>query len=236
MEVTAFINQNQVLSFYVILVISFVFNKLPFAGVFFRTVNTLLHESGHAVGAIVTSGTVVKIDINKDTSGLIKTVNSGKWSAFLTSFAGYPFAALISSLLLVLTINGNYKYSVLILLSVAILNLMLFVRNLFGVIWIVAFMGLLTLSTIYASDLLQSYLVLMICTIAFTETFSSTLYITYLGIAKPRKAGDLYNLQKSTGVPAPLWAVINFLVVISILYYTVINYFPAINELKFPAT
>ena len=47
--------------------------RLPFVGKFFRITNTLIHESGHAIMALLTSGNVVSIDLMSDTSGTATT-------------------------------------------------------------------------------------------------------------------------------------------------------------------
>lgn len=224
------ITDNTVLAFYLMMALSFLLNRLPFIGVFFRTVNTLFHESGHAIGAILTSGEVVRIDLNKDTSGIAETKSKGKAGAFITSFAGYPFAAVASSLLLVLAINHQYKEVAFILLSFAFLNLMLFVRNLFGIVWLVLFSGLIIISVWYTNDLFLKLLILFISMIAFTETLASTLVITFLAMTKPRQAGDMANMQKTTGIPAGFWALVNCVIVFGVLYYTVIHYFPGVQQ------
>ncbi len=231
LEITDLLTGNEALTFYIVFALSFIINRLPFLGVFFRTVNTLLHESGHAIAAIVTSGEVIRIEYRKDTSGLALTKTNSRFSAFLTSLAGYPFAAVVSSMLLILTINGQFKIVSFILLSLIILNLMLFVRNAFGVIWLVIFSILLISIMIYANAITQKVFFLFVCMIAFTETIASTAVITVLGIINGKKSGDMSNLMRITGFPAAFWAIVNLSIVISVLYYTVTEYFPWIKDL-----
>jgi len=231
MEIINEIIGNEARTFYLVFAVSFIINRLPYIGVFFRTVNTLLHESGHAIAAIITSGEVIKIEFRKDTSGLAQTKTNGRFSAFLTSFAGYPFAAIASAGLLALAINGQYKMVVFILLSIVLLNLMLFVRNAFGIIWLIVFSALLITTILYANETVLQMVVWFVCMIAFTETIASTALITLLGFTNPKKSGDMTNLQKTTGVPAAFWALVNLLLVTAILYYTVVHYFPGIKEL-----
>lgn len=227
----SWITINPEKSFYSLMALSFVVNRLPFIGVFFRTFNTFLHESGHAIGAIATSGEVVRIDLNRDTSGIAQTKNRGRLSAFITSFAGYPFAAIASSLFLILTVNGHQKAVAFVILSLTLLNLILFVRNLYGIFWLLMFSLILGAFAGYGSSTSLWAFVLFISLIALTETFMSTLVITFLGLTNPRKAGDMTNLQKNTGIPAGVWTVVNGGAVAYILYYTVVNYFPDFMKL-----
>lgn len=224
-------SMNEVLTFYLLLACSFFINRIPYIGSFFRTVNTMLHESGHALGAIVTNGEVVRIELKKDTSGIAETKSKRKWCAFLISFAGYPFAAIASASLLALSVMGYQKIAAFILLSIAMLNLMLFVRNVYGVVWLILFSSLLLVLTNYATDQALKTALIFICLIALTEAFTSTIIVTMLGLSKPAKAGDLRNLYKSSGIPAGFWAIMNFGLVMVILFYTVSHYFPNIQSL-----
>lgn len=232
-DLEKWINENEAGVFYLLLSISILIIRLPFVGAFFRSVNTMLHESGHAIGAFLTSGEVVRIEIKKDTSGIAQTKSPGKFGAFLTSFSGYPFAATISSLLLVMSLQGAHRLVAFTLLSFAVLNLILFVRNAFGMVWLILFSTLIFIAVWYFNDTFLRLLMTFICLITFSESLLSTLIISYLGILKPKQSGDMANMQKSTGVPAALWTLINLALVSWVLYFTVINYFPSFKLLSF---
>lgn len=223
--------QNEILAFYILLASSFIINRIPVIGIFFRSVNTLLHESGHAIMAVLTSGEVMRIEINHDTSGMAQTKNSGKFRAFLTSFAGYPFAALAGSIFLIMSLKGYYNQAAFILLTIIVLNLILFVRNLYGILWLIFFSAGTMFIYQYASEMIMKWFILFVSMISITESITSTLLITYLGFTKPRSSGDLANMQKTSGIPAGFWAMINCGIVILIVYYTVVHYFPEITQI-----
>lgn len=225
------IQKNEILAFYLLLVVSFIINRIPFIGIFFRSVNTLLHESGHAIMAVITSGEVLRIEINKDTSGLAQTKNSGRFRAFLTSFAGYPFAAFAGSVFLIMALKGYHNLAAFILLSIVILNLILFVRNIYGILWLMLFSASTMLIFYYADDFVMKWFILFVSMISITESITSTFLITFLGFTKPRSSGDLANMQKTSGIPAGFWALVNCGIVLLIVYYTIIHYFPNIGQL-----
>ena len=54
---------------------------------------TLLHETGHAVGALVTGRRVVGLSVHADTSGLTTTYGRRGPTAQVSRFTGYPFPA-----------------------------------------------------------------------------------------------------------------------------------------------
>ena len=51
--------------FYYLLVVAFLLPKVPVVGKFFNIINTLIHELGHALMALLFEGKVVRIEIFK---------------------------------------------------------------------------------------------------------------------------------------------------------------------------
>ncbi len=228
-NITYWLTENSTRAFYLLFLVAFLVNRLPFVGVFFRTLNTVLHETGHAVGAMITSGEVVKIEINTDTSGLAQTKATGKLGAIITTSMGYPFAALMSSAFLIFTMKGYHMAVAIVMLSIVIIDLMLFVRNTYGILWLVLFSTMIMVTFYLGGRAMVMPLMLFTSMMSFTETIASTMVITALSFSKPGKSGDMHNLEKSTGIPAALWSLVNLTVVGIIIYYTIVNYFPSIK-------
>ncbi|NTW25625.1 MAG: M50 family metallopeptidase [Lentimicrobium sp.] len=219
-------SRNPHLVFYAILASAMLILRIPLIGRYFRTVNTLLHESGHAIAAILTSGEVINVELSSDTSGSAFTKSGSKIKALLVSFSGYPIAAFISGLLIALTVNGQHKIAFFILISIALINLAFFVRNAYGVVWLITFSGLI-IFTFWLDNKEVSFIsALSVSLISLSESVFSTLTILFLGFHQPRKAGDATNLAKITKVPAAIWSILITMLVGIIVYYTVSFYFP----------
>jgi hypothetical protein len=77
----------------------FVAMRIPYLGVIIRVFNTLIHESAHASMAMLTSGKILKIELQNDTSGTTLSVAKNKRSQFLVAIVGYPLAAAAGYLL-----------------------------------------------------------------------------------------------------------------------------------------
>lgn len=217
---------NPDLLFYISLTFSVIVIRLPFIGRYFRSVNTLLHESGHALVAILSSGEVLRIELSSDTSGVAVTRSKSGFKAFLVSASGYPFAAAASLLLLAFAVSGMEKWALFVLMTFSLLNLAFFVRNAYGVIWIVTFSSIMLL--LYWLENLTAIYLFTITTslVSLAESVFSTLQIFYLGFASPKKAGDLSNMAKFSGIPAWFWALTMLIVVGVIVYSGIIRYFP----------
>jgi hypothetical protein len=221
------LDHNPHLLFYAILAGSVVLIRIPLIGKYFRSVNTLLHESGHAFAAILSSGDVIHVELGSDTSGSAYTKSGSKLKALFVSFSGYPFAAAFSGLLIALSVGHQYKWVFYILLTVALLNLAFFVRNTYGLAWLFTFSGLILFVFWIGNNMLSYIFALAVSLISLSETVFSTLIILYLGFSRPRKAGDLTNLAKISGIPAAIWALLITLLVTILVYYTITHYFPS---------
>lgn len=219
-------NQNPHLLFYTVLAGSVLMIRVPLLGKYFRTVNTLLHESGHALAAVLTSGEVISIELSSDTSGSAFTKSGSKLKAMMVSFAGYPVAAMLSGILIAYTTAHQPKIVFFLLLTIALLNLTLFVRNFYGIVWLFSFSALI-LFIFWLGDATLSYLfALAVTLISFSETVFSTLIILYLSLFQPKKAGDASNLARVSGIPAAIWGILITACVSYIVWFTVSRYFP----------
>lgn len=220
------LSRNPHLVFYAILAGSMLIVRMPLIGKYFRTVNTLLHESGHAIIAILMSGEVISIELNSDTSGTASTKAGSKIKAMLVSFSGYPFAAFMSGIFIALASYNQYKIIFYILISIALINLAFFVRNTFGIAWLMTFSGLIIFTFWLGNKEVSSTAALSIGLISLSESVFSTLTILFLGFNQPRKAGDATNLAKITKIPAAIWGILITLLVGIIVYFVVKTYFP----------
>ena len=107
---------------------------------------TFLHEFGHALGAIITGGSVENFDINKDASGL--TASRGGNRAVIL-MGGYIGSAILGNLLFYIGAKKE-KYSkaaIYVISGLMILVAGLWVRDLFAIGFLVVFaLGLFLLA------------------------------------------------------------------------------------------
>ena len=71
----------------------------PFSS-WFRILDTMIHELGHAAMTLLMSGRVLSIELNPDHSGVTYSMlASGGWSPIVVSLAGYTSASLFAILM-----------------------------------------------------------------------------------------------------------------------------------------
>lgn len=225
-EITTFFDKNPAAVFYAVFALSLLLLKIPYLNNFFKTLNTLFHENGHALAAILLSGEVIEIKLNSNTSGSALTKSQSRFRAALVTFSGYPLAIFAATGLIWLWASGNIRTGFFMLVSLAIINLIFLVRNTFGIFWLITFSVLCYLAAMHFSARLSGLFFLFIGLIGFAEAIISTAGITFLAFSNSKKAGDMTILAKLTGLPSQLWAIITLAIVLLTAYYCFINFFP----------
>jgi hypothetical protein len=183
-------------------------NRIPYVGKFLRIVNTLIHESGHAFVALLSSGEVYEVELFSDRSGTATTKTKGKFSRFLVAIAGYPFGSAFAWLMFYFISHERTDWVLYILACIALVNLTLLVRNTFGIVWLIAFVLVLLVVVYYGNADVRYYFSLWLAGVMLFEAFYSSIELVIIASKKTKSAGDAYNLQTFTGVPALIWALL----------------------------
>ena len=225
-----FLNDKQII-FYIILIASLILARLPYIGIYFRVINTLVHESGHAFVALFTSGKFSRVEFFADTSGTATTISKSKLSNFIISFAGYPISSVVAYLFFRLIKFEHYDFVLYTLAFLVIVNLIFFVRNKYGIFWLITF-GIILFGIFYYKHMYINYwsAVFFSCVI-LTDSVVSALVLLKLSFRDGRKAGDASNLKSYTHIPSFIWALIFVVISFYFFYLTAILYFPAIDSI-----
>ncbi|MCR6110791.1 M50 family metallopeptidase [Bacillus sp. A301a_S52] len=179
---------------------------LPVIGRYFKLFNTMIHETGHAVAAILTGGRVSSISLFANTGGLAITRHRSTFGRFLTLLAGYPFASLFSVLFLYALGQNWIMPSVLTLTAILVYNLIFWVRNLTGWVWIVSVLSVLYF--LYANNYLQwlEWLLTIIGIMLLTQAFLSTWVLFTLTLNEKNETGDAGLLEELTKIASIIWS------------------------------
>lgn len=175
-------------------------------GKFFNIINTGLHEFGHALVALLTGGSVERIELFKDTSGTTTTKSENGFSAFWVSLAGYPFAASVAWLAFYLIFQGAEQGLVIGLSILFLVMLVFWIRNWYGAFWVVLFCVVNGLLLYYGKPEYMHYVALFYAVMIMVESVTSAIVLVVMSFRDPSRAGDATNLQGLTHIPAFIWA------------------------------
>lgn len=217
--------------FYLLLIASIILARLPFIGIYFRVINTLVHESGHAFVALITSGKFSRIELFADSSGTATTVSKSKFANFLISIAGYPVSSVTAYLFFRLIKFEHYDFVLYTVAFLTVVNLIFFVRNKYGIFWLLTFALVLTAIFYFHNFYLSYWSAIFFSCVILTDSVVSALILLKLSIKDGKKAGDASNLKSYSYIPSFIWSLLFLAIAVYFFYLTAILYFPAISTL-----
>jgi hypothetical protein len=182
--------------------------RIPVIGKWFNIINTAIHELGHALMTLCLEGNVKKIELFNDASGTTTTSTKTKFGSFLVAFIGYPFASAVSYFIFFL-LNAGYEKGFLLGISILFLfMLLLWIRNIYGFVWILAFCSI-NGYLVYINNVDYIHIAALLYAVFIAvDALISALIVLFFSIKQKDKAGDTTLLKKTTGVPAFIWGLI----------------------------
>jgi hypothetical protein len=193
--------------FFLFIVIAFLLVQLPIVGDYVRVLNTVIHESGHAVIALL-GGHIEKIALLSNSEGITYGQESGKIEEIFCSMAGYICSSFMGFVSFWLIRKKKYTLLIDIILGILFLNLILWVRNPFGLIWIVSFAFGFLLLLIKGKQTIINHFLLLIASILLVDSIKSSFEIFVMSLIHPKFAGDAANLSMLTSfIPTQAWGV-----------------------------
>ncbi len=205
--------------------ISLVLSFIPFAGLIvypFKLFVTFIHEGGHALATLGTLGSVERIAIHPDTSGV--TLSLGGMPIIISS-AGYLTSTLFGAALLLICRNGARAKAALGVIAALILGVtIIWVKGLFGLVIGIGLVAVLIFFAAAANPKVAhfflSFLAVQCCLNALYD-----LKTLFLLSAITGQASDAVNMQRLTFVPAIVWAVLWLGLSVVVLWMTLKTYF-----------
>ena len=172
----------------------------------FGLFTTLVHELGHALAAILTGRVVHGIRIRRNHSGDALSSGRGGFGPVVSGVMGYPAPAIVGALQLWSVFNG-YTAIALFVGGVILVLTLLVIRNLFGVLVVLASIAVSAGLWFFASAEVQGYALLVLGIALLVGSVRGLL--TVIGVHTRRRdqlsTSDAYLLYRRTGVPSPVW-------------------------------
>lgn len=185
---------------------AFLTRWIPFSA-FFRNVDTMIHEFGHALVTLIVSGHVMYIELYVDHSGITQSAVTSMWEMIPIALAGYMAASLFAWFLFAMYAQGKQRRGLMLLNLIAIVSLVLFVRNGFGMIWLVGFVAINAVVLIWPGKTLSKYYYLLIAFLSLEESVFGPITLLLTAFTHPNEAGDAAVLSGATFIPAVVWTV-----------------------------
>lgn len=189
---------------------AFLTRMIPFSS-FFRNLNTMLHEFGHALITLILSGRVTRIELNPDHSGVTYSLLQNSWSIVPIALAGYVLASLFALLFFYLYSMGKERLGIIAATLIAAVMLLFFVHQGFGLWWLIGFI-VLNMIVLFFGGVVQHFYYILLSFLALEESVMSTITVIVYAVTDPKSGSDAAALQAAIGVPAVIWAILFILV------------------------
>jgi hypothetical protein len=196
---------------YILLILAALLCRMPYVGKVLRVFNTMLHESGHALMALITNGKTERIDLFADTSGQALTKSSNSFLSFLVVMAGYPFASVATWGMYILLAQKQYYFLLILSALLMLINLIFWVRNSYGIVWLFCFLLVIGFLFYLENQLAIELCALVFCAVALAESVYSGWTVFYLSIKTPKSSGDAKLLSEMAILPAFFWGLLFFI-------------------------
>lgn len=210
---------------YMYLAIAFVVSKLPILRIYTALCNTLLHEIFHVICAICLTGKVGhKITLSSDASGLAAITVNSRFAKVLTSYAGYTGSSLAAVGLFYLVNKGYFDIIIYFFITLTLISMLLWVRNLYGFLWAFSFISLLSVLVYKKYEIVIMHASIFLSSVILLQSIFSAFTIFKLSFIQRKNAGDATNLAQATFIPAAVWGTVFFIQSLYAGYFVVKNF------------
>lgn len=175
----------------------------------FGLFTTLVHELGHAVGAILTGRFVHGMKIRMNHSGEAVSSGRGKLGPAISGSLGYPAPAIVGAIQLWCVTQGYTAIALFIGGAILVLTLLV-IRNVFGFLVVAVSAAASAALWLWATPDQQSYVLLVIAIALLVGSVRGLAAV--VGVHTRRRGhlstSDAYLLFKRTGIPSVVWLVL----------------------------
>ncbi|MCK8487717.1 M50 family metallopeptidase [Paenibacillus sp. MBLB2552] len=179
---------------------------IPFSD-WFRMLDTMVHELGHAIVTLFASGQVLRIELHPDHSGVTYSVLASGWSQLAVSLAGYISASLFAIAMFFGYSRQNQAAGLVLISILALASLLLFVRSGYGRGWLILFV-LINGAFFLLGGRIRNFYYLLLAFLCLEESVMGPVTLLLNSIVSPSQAGDATNLAQLTGVSPLVWSLI----------------------------
>lgn len=196
---------------YIYLAIALVVSRIPVIGVYFALCNTLLHEVFHVISAACLSGKIVhKITLKNDASGLAVTSVNSRFAKILIFYAGYTGSSITAIALFYFLNKGYFTNIIYFFITLAVISVLLWVRNFYGFFWGITFVSLLGFMVYKNYEIMIIHTSIFLSSVVLLESIFTAFTVFKLSFIQRKDAGDATGLAQETYIPAAVWGTVFF--------------------------
>ncbi|MED4455434.1 M50 family metallopeptidase [Metabacillus fastidiosus] len=196
---------------YIYIAIALIVSRIPILKIYTALCNTLIHEVFHVICAALLSGKIFhKIILNNDASGLAATTVNSKFARIVIAYAGYTGSSFTAVALFYLINKGYFHMIISFFIVLSIISILLWVRNLYGFVWGISLILLLSFLIYKNYEVLIIHTSIFLSAVILLQSIFSAFAVCKLSFIRRKDAGDATSLAKATFIPAAVWGIVFF--------------------------
>jgi Peptidase M50B-like len=201
-----------------------------------RLFTTFVHESGHAFATLLVGGGVHSLSVAPDGSGLTESMGASFPTAWLIDSAGYLGTILFGALLLQIgrvTQVQNAGRVMLSALAVAMLGIMIWVRDPFTLVAGLSIAGIFWFLSRKTSPRVAEFLAMFLAAYCSLNALFDIKTLLFLSTQMPGTHTDALNMQHMYLLPAAFWAFLWAIIAVGILGLSLWSYLRPASKRSF---
>jgi Peptidase M50B-like len=175
-------------------------SRLPMFRVYFSLCNTLIEKIIHVLAIVVTrEGKSNKIKLYKNGSGETTSIVHSKIQKVMIVYIGYTGTLLLSMGLFYLLSYNKFHFIIYFFIGLLMISTLLWIRNLFGVLWALSFVVLLALPLYFRNELAIMHISIFLSSLILIQAIINAIQVIGQSFKAREKSGAL---AKTARIPA----------------------------------
>ena len=171
-------------------------------------ISTVAHEMGHALTALLVGGSVDRVEVNLDGSGVAYTATTGRLDAALVSAGGLVGPAIAAALCFVSARSARIaRWTLFLLTALLLLSLVFWMRNPFGVVYVLALAAALAAvgwrATAHVAQLVLVFVAVQLALSVYSR--GDYLFTEFADVGGARLPSDVSHMSDALAGPYWFW-------------------------------
>jgi hypothetical protein len=162
-------------------------SRLPMFRVYFSLCNTLIEKIIHVLAVVVTrEGKSNKIKLYKNGSGETTSIVNSKIQKVMIVYIGFTGTLLLAMGLFYLLSFNKFHYVLYFFIGLLVISILLWIRNLFGLLWALSFVSLLAVPLYFRNELAILHISIFLSSLILIQAIINAFQV----IGQSFKAGE----------------------------------------------
>jgi hypothetical protein len=176
-------------------------SRLPMFRVYFSLCNTLIEKIIHVLAVVVTrEGKSNKIKLYKNGSGETTSIVNSKIQKVMIVYIGFTGTLLLAMGLFYLLSFNKFHYVLYFFIGLLVISILLWIRNLFGLLWALSFVSLLAVPLYFRNELAILHISIFLSSLILIQAIINAFQVIGQSFKTGERPGALTKIARIPAV------------------------------------